>query len=443
MDKKIRTLPKKIIFSFIIYNFIFLNFLHASNIDADDYGCRWSQTLNFNLEDIQTGKNGNVFHYSNSNETNKFDINEIHKELKIAADNPSTTSSQSKNSVEVPKDRNIVVAGLSLIIKNGEDYHAVYTKLKEGENILAFLDGSSHPAYEKKSYNFIDHHKYEPIELFTEFGSRLNRTNQNFTGLKTINQLYKNWLTIQKIEVEKSKNKVENISKNSLDRNNTPIELLKEISTALEENIKTSNENYWSSVHSEQFFLRFLKERLIKETTLDPNKKNVSGKYIDLLTEYKTSEIKKIREIITNPLNNKKINLDEELKKRLTDNVNYAHRLIDNTNNIIEIGCILHLHSTNELCSCCATSISLEMNESPTFNLLRKTMNDHNENKYNDPFFLVLSSSSNTLPGDETENRASGIGKNNLPEEDYSDKEKNFFNLNEILKKRIFLQKRI
>lgn len=140
-----------LLFKYFIFMLIFS--LHVFSMDQKieekekqraAYGALWSnETLNFTMDGITTGKNGNVkliFQEKPNSKYNlsNYDVDNIHLMLK----KEHNTIKQELNIAEEP---NVVVAGCSLLVmyetKDDCNFACVYETLKLGKKTSGFISG--------------------------------------------------------------------------------------------------------------------------------------------------------------------------------------------------------------------------------------------------------------------------------------------------------------
>lgn len=73
-------------------------------------------------------------------------------------------------------DHNVVVAGLTFILSDGQEHHAMYSTLKDGNAILSFISGSAEKNYPSPAgYKFVaTSDTYKPSDLLEAFGERVD-----------------------------------------------------------------------------------------------------------------------------------------------------------------------------------------------------------------------------------------------------------------------------
>ena len=121
-------------------------FTAVSSLDGqEDYGCRWSSTLNFSFDNIKTGIGGNVSFMEKTGKKNEFkredyfNVDEVHKRL--------------KGSIKTIGTHNSVTAGVTLIFCDPEDdkkFVAFFEPFMNDKKTLSFLSGSSHSSRPEK-----------------------------------------------------------------------------------------------------------------------------------------------------------------------------------------------------------------------------------------------------------------------------------------------------
>ena len=385
-----------------------------------EFGGVWVETLNFSHRGIgiKTGSHGNV----RSIEGKPFDIDAIHEEL--MKENKRVIASTGKS-------HNVVVAGFSLLMRDTDgNCEAFYIPLKEGNSTLAFISGIVEKEYSQRNTTFIGaSEEFIPQNLLQKFAERLNHQSEDFPPLNHVaaSTYYEEWKNAQKTLLWGA---IAKLGQLAIDESHESIYTYERaIKQALDDKINATNKSFGSSIDSEQFLLSYFEKPLqMFEGSQVPT---VYVKYNDLVGKYRTEKLRALR---TNFF--KELNATEDIEK-MNESMDKFKTTLDQFAKMEEVGCILHLHSTNEVCCCCSYSFTQELRYG-LLSDLKKIMKDHNNpNSLTEPFFSILFSASQILP--EAEKGRPGIGQSSTFEE----LEDGVVPIQEIVNKGLFLQKHL
>lgn len=455
--------------------FILQIILYFSAAYSCRYGCVWSDTLNFldTKTGMITGIDGNVTMLSTNSETGilspqQFDIDQIHENLHYLINDSSKLSA-------IADEANVVVAGVTLIVKLDANHYEAFYKILKGpkendDNKLIFVNGSIKKDLAlAKGYTAISVKDFDPSLNMESFKNRLFKNfeqkntsiqekspieqqqvlenhfesvqeemskyydelisdiNNTAVSQKITQQINELNASVKIPDVQKMSEYLSFINKlSSIKFNfNTQIDLLQKSVT------DHNNTMYGSLIDSEQYLLQFLN----KEFT--PKSKPSLPR---LIYEY---ELLKSRYVM------QKENFLKQSK--LFDKSTQTVEL-EKVKNSTDIGYIFHLHSTREICRNCAFSISQDLlkGENAHIKAIKKILSSENLNQQqatnieqiqmqqiDEPFFVVLSSCSKKL----TSQMRTGIEDNDkVPELAYENNRKKV-NIDYINTTKVFLQK--
>lgn len=391
----------KIISAFFIISIV--------NFSAIIYGCQcqWTEQLDFSYDKLDkkltTGTHGNIDQiYLDKNKSpygvKKFNVEELHTNLKQEHDTFNIDGG------------NRVAVGVSIILRYGEQYEAYHDILKIKGNTAIFLSGGAESNTTQKGFAVVSASKEIPAETLAKtFNDRIKdetfapSTKDNIITCQNrwMNDLTQAWSELKQ-GFESLTSKID-----PLDPIKTSEIYYSEQENIIDEKLRKVK-NFGSAVDSEQYLLNYLNSTV-------QGKKRVIG----------------IFESIRNQFNEMKSN-DLKLKINNTD-MQKAVSAVKEHKNFMEVGYIVHIHSTNEVCSCCAYSIEYDIFYKGIAKEIVEMANKRNSDKENcqnvNPFFLTLYSYSNTLKPEESDKFyvRKGINKDQkLPSQDY---EKDLFTL--------------
>ena len=387
---------------------------------------KWTEELEFVYEThghkIRTGEHGNVALIEQVGQSvpssKKFSVAAIHTEL----------MEKSRTIAGEASPSNIVTAGLTVIVKYGQRFEACYKNLSEETKHAAFLSGGTESTLKSKVFTVIGSSKdYPPGELSNRFDERLLKNISKLDPSPIIEcqttwkeGVKQTWKTVQAglQRVSDSINPDDPDAKKKFESHYT-----QEINGPL-----GTTTNFGSAIDSEQFLLKYL--------TKKEDETRIEGAYDGTFGKHQTLKA----EALKHQLPNAKI--DEE-EKFVEETRNYLQAL--------RVGYILHLHSTNEVCSCCAYSLASDLLYGEIPDKLKDMVTKHNEGKPGaeeiDPFFLILVSANQKMnePEGETEYyRRVGIGEDSrLKDKDYETAEgqEKWVKANSAISQKVFLQK--
>jgi hypothetical protein len=417
----------------IVFLFSYL-FLVSSTYSTDDFGGRWSETLNFTHQhlNMKTDPQGNVTILTDNLKSEPLDVETIHTNLAKLANEVTGITGESHN---------IVIAGLSIIFKVGDNYEAIYSHFEEvGSKIIAFISGSVEKKGQKsKKFTFIGPSEAHPPEkLLRKFKERLEKNTEkekgkaeaeseetNFSSeLSTscIKNYYNKWTEDkQKVLLETKENLSKSLSQES------DLTLLYVLKAQINEAIKNNNSVYGSSIDSEQFLLNYL-EQEEDSLTDDDFKSNICTKYLSLMAKYKIEKLEQLKSNFEVQSLHNSDQLIEEFREK-----------INQLKEMKEVGCILNLHSTNEICCCCAYSLAKELRHGTNFSKIKEIIGCHDLSKDNSPsFFAILTSSNKYVRGSGGSRPGIGL-ESSFTADDYNDE--NLIRIESLTEKGVFLQK--
>ncbi|MDP2194087.1 MAG: hypothetical protein Q8K36_06145 [Alphaproteobacteria bacterium] len=406
-----------------------------------EFGGVFVDTLNFSHQglsrsgstiDFRTGRTGNV-HYIDGN---NFDLDAIHAQLQQSTDDAR------KDVLGTGSDApNAVMAGLTLVIQCGEKVEAFYQPLAE-----VFRSGSVERIYQNKKKTVIGpSEKYQPIELLQNFGERLQTDGSKIIGKDRVKICYQDWKNAQQKILQEALGQQETALRGALERTQalslsqsgavevsvpSVYSVAKILDDIRDQATKVTNENFGSSIDSEQYLLAYLAEKLEAISPTETPKSKLLEKYGRLLTDYKADKL--------NQLKNKFKTVSSNDLDAVQTLIRAMGQEIEDLKNIQEVGLILHIHSVNEICCCCAYSIAHELVSGPLGTEVKNAMIGHNVDSKVDPFFLVSVSASKKLRSDVRQ----GIGDHNvLPEDDYERPDDGrYVKISNVMERGLFLQ---
>ncbi len=392
---------------------LFIN-LSAYSLEGE-FGGVWVDTLNFSHGiGLKSGPHGNV----KSIDGKSFDIDEIHTELEKEA---------KKTARAAGLYHNIVVAGLSLIIKVDDDqYEALYVPLKDSNSIVAFVSGAVGRGYSQQGTTFIgpsDH--YVPQELLKSFGERIGSPKDSFLPLRhdVIEGYYKEWMKAQDDALTEAKASIGQLVTQDQE---SIYSFHKEIQRTVDEKINEANKGFGSAIDSEQYLLRYFGET---KTVRGVESTKLLLKYNDLLGKYRIDKLNLLRTRFSKETSRTE-NVDT-----IRSGIAKFQQELDQFEKMQEVGCILHLHSINEICCCCSYSLAQELRYGKS-NEITENMRTHNNGVGGfDPFFSILVSASQILP--EVEVNRPGIGKDSY----FADRQDGVVPIEFSIARGVFLQK--
>ena len=407
--------------SFIGY-FLYILISFSPAYGVGEYGGVWSDTLNFTHHTLKlrTGANGNITVLSEDGKTeNLFDVNQVHRNLQQHVKDLKHTTGE----------HNVVVVGLTLVVKLGEDrYQAFYQLLNDEKGLpIAFVSGSVPRSFSNKKYTFVRaSDEFKPTDLLESFEDRLRGITEQQLLPEEIGSYVQIWRKNLQEPLEKAKSQIHGLLKAPYP---SVLELDDAIKPALIEACQQSNERFGSSTDSEQFFLQLL-SRDTKPMDSQPLPRLVH-ECRKLRGAYHSQKLDFFKHSLFNT---------EDLTVLIQGTENLQRELIA-FKDAQEVGYMLHFHSTRELCRCCACSISKDLVYGQLAEAVKQIVVERNGGSNVDPFFLVLSSSSQML-GDkeshESNYKRQGIGKaNRLKKEVYLDES---VIIDDIIESRLFLQ---
>jgi hypothetical protein len=371
---------------------VFLFFSLCINLPihaVGELGGVWVDTLNFSHSiGLKSGVRGNV----KSVEGKNYDVDEIHADLEKEAKKRTETTGVSHN---------VVVAGFSLIMKIADDrYESIYVPLKETNSTMAFVSGAVGRNYSQQGTTFIgasDH--FVPQKLLENFRRRIGDFGGSFRPLNHgfIEGYHEEWMKAQDDALTESK---ASIAQLATEPHESIYSFHKAIESAIDLKINEANKGFGSAIDSEQFLLHYFDkpEKGLggTETT------NLANKHSNLLGKYKTEKLKSLRARFS-----KEASSTENIEK-IRESMAKFQQELDQFERMEEIGCILHLHSINEICCCCSYSLAQELRHG-NLSKIKESMKIHNGSQSSiEPFFSILVSASQLVP-DVKDNRP-GIG---------------------------------
>jgi hypothetical protein len=371
---------------------IFLFFFLCINLPVyavGELGGYWVETLNFSHKiGLKSGVRGNV----KSIEGKNYDVDEIHADLEKEAKKAAKATGMSHN---------VVVAGFSLIMKIAEDrYESIYVPLKETNSTMAFVSGAVGRSYSQQGTTFIGASDYfVPQKLLENFGRRIGDVGGSFRPLNhgIIARYHEEWMKAQGEALAASKASIAQLATES---HESIYSFHKAIESAIDLKVNEANKGFGSAIDSEQYLLHYFDtpEKGLggTETT------NLALKHNALLGKYKTEKLKSLRARFS-----KEASSTEDIEKIRGSMAKFQQEL-DQFERMEEIGCILHLHSINEICCCCSYSFAQELRHG-NLGKIKKSMKIYNGSQSSiEPFFSILVSASQLVP-DVKDNRP-GIG---------------------------------
>ncbi|MCI5057790.1 MAG: hypothetical protein MRY83_16865 [Flavobacteriales bacterium] len=354
-----------------------------------ELGGVWVDTLNFSHSiGLKSGIRGNI----KSVEGKNYDVDEIHVELEKEAKKVAKATGTSHN---------VVVAGFSLIMKIADDrYEFIYVPLKETNSTMAFVSGAVGRSYSQQGTTFIGaSDSFVPQKLLENFGQRIGDFGGSFRPLNhdSIARYYEEWIKAQSEALTESKASVVQLA---TEPHESIYSFYKAIENAIDLKINEANKGFGSAIDSEQFLLHYFDkpEKGLggTETT------NLAIKHNALLGKYKTEKLKSLRAKFS-----KEASSTENIEK-IRESMDRFQQELDQFERMEEIGCILHLHSTNEICCCCGYSFAQELRHG-NLSKIKESMKIYNGSQSSiEPFFSILVSASQLVP-DVKDNRP-GIG---------------------------------
>jgi len=401
----------------------FLSLATAVVYGYGEYGFAWSDTLNFHYPDLNLLTNKNVLLYVDlkdeklldikSLKGKTFDVDRLHMALgKLVSDDKLVRN--------VGKGRNLVVGGITLLLKRDDGYEAFFKVLRGKEaKPLVFVSGSTEKQEAKSDYECISaSEQYDPGSLFIDFYDRMKL-------------VYEQGRTEPSGVIKETNSACDEYKVNTYGRaaaglatsfsrelaasgTKSPFEIRRIFRKQLERAmVDYGNECNAPFIDSEQYLLGYLKKtpeelkgiyKLIDDCTILP------VGYANAILGGIKGEIGELNASSKTEIDTTSDKLENMLHKIRKLKSVYSREAI--------VGYILHLHSTNEICHCCALSLSQELVRGNEENSLAKQINDvllggagetdsdtaggaaaaaaggyrHGRAK---PFFLVLTSSSN------------------------------------------------
>lgn len=409
-----------------------------------DFGEYWTDILNISYKGMCTGSDGNVYRVStngNNSDADKFDIEVLHTDL---ADRCQKTGVSGKS--------NVIIASLSIIFKVEDNkYEAINATFKDGNKILVFINGSTEkkPSKDYKSIDSVYNSDFNPDILFKDFQKRLPIIEEADEHLKhsTIRSFNQTWEGMIQAKRVSLCNALGNLVKQAEDQAFSYSDLIKEMGKQYELAQGQVNGSCGCYIDSEQYLLKFLleeKKDLLQEQssasgdTSQPTK--ICDEYNALYARYRTIKINSIRAWAQSEIR------IENLEK-MSDTAREVSERLSKLKDTQVVGCVLHIHSTNETCEACAYSLHQELYARENFKPLINCMIQHNNvvgsAHVNDPFFTIIASCTKDLPiptGDHPI-RPGGINKDYKLDDEAI--EGNNVLINYLLNKKIFIQKKI
>ena len=374
------------------WSVVFLFFSLCINLPiyaVGELGGYWVETLNFSHRiGLKSGARGNV----KSIEGKDYDVDEIHADLEKEAKKRTETTGVSHN---------VVVAGFSLIMKIADDrYESIYVPLKETNSTLAFVSGAVGRNYSQQGTTFIgasDH--FVPQKLLENFRRRIEDFGGSFRPLNHgfIAGYHEEWMKAQDDALTESK---ASIAQLATEPHESIYSFHKAIESAIDLKINEANKGFGSAIDSEQFLLHYFDkpEKGLESTETT----NLAIKHNALLGKYKTEKLKSLRARFS-----KEASSTEDIEK-IRESIAKFQQELDQFERMEEIGCILHLHSINEICCCCSYSFAQELRHG-NLSKIKESMKIYNGSQSSiEPFFSILVSASQLVP-DVKDNRP-GIG---------------------------------
>ncbi|HBY55888.1 MAG TPA: hypothetical protein DEG23_03640, partial [Coxiellaceae bacterium] len=399
----------------------FLSLATAVVYGYGEYGFVWSSTLNFYHPDLKLRTNNNVRLYVDlkdeklldikSLKGKEFDIDGLHMALgKLVSDDKLVRN--------VGKGHNLVVGGITLLLKMDDGYEAFFKVLRDRyAKPLVFISGSTEKQEAKGDYECISaSEQYDPGSLFIDFYDRMKLVHgQGRTEPRDV---------IAKINLACDEYKFGAYGRVAADltasfsrelgasETKSPFEIRRIFHGQLERAmVGYGSECNAPFIDSEQYLLNYL-EKFPEEPGDKPNLINecvyLPVGYADTMLSGVKGEIGELNASSKTEIDTTSDKLENMLHKIKKLKSVYSREAI--------VGYILHLHSTNEICHCCALSLSQELVRGNVENSLAKQINDvllgagetdsdstgsaaaaagdYGPGRVK-PFFLVLTSSSN------------------------------------------------
>lgn len=406
--------------------FFFLCFISISPIFSaqagGEYGATWSDTLNIGHPSIKlrTGPKGNTTTLSeDAMHEFPFDIDTVHKQLneRIAELKIATG------------DHNVVVAGISMLVQVDDHYEAFFQLLQDEKGLpLAFVSGSVPRRFSNKKYTFVNaSDSFDPTDLFQRFGERVEQFRDPLLQRAEIEHYHRIWEKSLTEPLEKAKTEVGSILARTF---SSAQELTKAIQPSLQSSCQESNESFGSSTDSEQYFLQYLAREV---TPLGSEARPVLVRECEKLRDdYVIQKMNFFKHRLFNTLN-----IDA-----LIEGTGQLREDLLKFKNAKEVGYILHLHSTREICRCCSVSLAQDLVHGQLSDAVKRIVTKRNDDSGIDPFFLVLSSCSFLMTNPRSESEVytrQGIGSDNRLSSEYYEEET--VTIDKIIGQKIFLQK--
>lgn len=390
-------------------------------------GGKWSESLNFVYDDggqqIKTGKTGNVQIVDRVGQASPslkpFDVDEIHQALQEKADRVKAAGG------------NIVTMGVTVITKYGSNFEACHKILSvSSKGTAVFVSGGGDVTFQSPNdCEIIGASKERRAEtLAKDFDDRLaaNLSSLNIQPIKQCQIEWNNGVKKAWIDAARGLDKVNSNLQEALKNYPTPqYHLYGQFSSNYDKEVNEPLRkvlNFGSATDSEQFLLKHLKEEVLGKKRMIGACESVKGKYPALKLDILKDTIGQ-----SHPR--------DDLVRKLDDHLNF-----------LEVGYIIHLHSTNEVCSCCAYSLANDLLYGGISDQIINMAQAHNQGKQGhpaiSPFFLILVSCSQKLPpldGTVDFYRRVGIGDDSvLDADDYID---GLVKANKAIADKVFLQK--
>ncbi|MBY0501417.1 MAG: hypothetical protein K2P93_05390 [Alphaproteobacteria bacterium] len=380
----------QILFWKVIVNIILFSII--PELALGNGGGKWAESLNFVYETdhhkIATGKKGNVILVDQSGQQTPvripFDIEDLHKELGKKANEVVAAGSNLGN---------LVTVGFSIIMKCGEGFEACHKTLSISSGKTAVFESGGTPStfQPPKGYEIIGaSNERKAQDLSKVFEKRLEK---GIVGLNKAPILgcQAKWQQEVKNAWSETKTGLHKVGE-SIEIDSIYNDHFDQICSDLVEMPLRKVANLGSAIDSEQFLLKHLIEKTDDKEKIVSAFESVNGKYKSI-----------------------KLNiLKEEISRAVDDSI---LSVVKNHLDSLEVGFILHLHSTNEICSCCAYSLAAELLYSEIAAKIPHMATSHNAGKEGaetiKPFFLVLASCSKKLEpleGNPAFYRRVGIG---------------------------------
>jgi|GEM_PF-5878605 len=248
---------------------------------------------------------------------------------------------------------------------------------------------------------------YRRDVLCYKFGERLgNSLNENLSGHNKVNDIYED----VKQSLAESLSTCKHSLTEMLRTEDKSLEELKiKVNEKIHETAISNNPLYQSMTDSEQILFQHLS--LKPNMSSEEIENNLSLYYSKLHTNMREELEDYTKSLIMDKFKNyaffdKKLGLPISIYSILKKEQEKAQ-------NATIVGCILHIHSKNEICLCCSYTIAHEMNHGLGKGILEdyleKDQDSHDaNNSFKNPFFMIMTSCSQML--ENSENGRPGIG---------------------------------